>query len=153
MMAVRKPEPLELKDYHAIDEPVMGTSAKCNPPLQPTFQPCEIVCLEYLKTRLYAEVMQIVPQRRVCWARPLVLLSTSELDLEPVMLHDLRCGSDLLLPIALFRVAFDTEAIPVLAHLYASSEPTDPDADRIAHQQLSQLVKAVCQAHPEAFQA
>ncbi len=37
------------------------------------FQPRQILCLEHGQSRLYAEVIQVVPDRPVCWLRPLIL--------------------------------------------------------------------------------
>ena len=37
------------------------------------FQPRQILCLEHEQSRLYAEVIQVVQDRPVCWLRPLIL--------------------------------------------------------------------------------
>lgn len=124
----------------------------------PTFQSCQIVCLEHEANRLYAEVVQVAAPRQVCWVRPLILvlhqpdaLGWHE-DLPETRLYDLRGGADLLLPVTLFRAALDEEVIPVMPYLYA--EETSELAMRlesIEPSQLRQLVKTICQAHPEAF--
>lgn len=110
-------------------------------------QPHQIVFLQCKSQRLYAEVIQTVPDRRLCWARPLVLLnqpfddgeqfrlgSSYPLSMEPPslgtfpvgtlpteaiteMLVDLRQVSDLLLPLSWFQAAVDTDVIPILAQL------------------------------------
>lgn len=122
----------------------------------PSFQPCQIVCLEHETTCLYAEVVQIVAGRQVCWVRP-ILLADAALAQNPglpVQWHDLRNGADLLLPAVLFRAAFDTEVIPLLDYLYTAEQAEVSDkADRPGHQQLNQFVRQVWQAHPEAFQS
>lgn len=124
-------------------------------------QPSQIVCLELGATCLYAEVVQIVEARRLCWAHPLVLAmdslgtedfpQSSEHQFERSC-HDLRQGSDLLLPAVLFRQALDVEAIPLLSSLYkldtiAHSEPNAI----VARRQLNEFIRQICQAHPEAF--
>ena len=125
--------------------------------------PSQIVCLELDLTCLYAEVVQIVEARRLCWARPLVLvIGSSEVtdfsqsfeprSQNPPYWHDLRQGADLLLPTILFRQAFDVEAIPVLSSLCRLDESADstPQAT-LVHHQLSDFVRQLCQSYPGAF--
>lgn len=121
------------------------------------FQPCQIVCLEDEVNYLYAEVVQTVVQRQICWVRPLILL-TKPLDASfqaeamPSQWYDLRHGADLLLPLTLFRAALDSEVIPLLAHLYhLDSEAGVDKADPNGHKSLSQFIQRLCCAHPEAF--
>jgi len=120
-----------------------------------TFQPSQIVCLEHGATRLYAEVVQVAEPRQVCWVRPLALVeSDSAIAVETLPeLHDLRQGSDLLLPIALFRLAIDTEVIPVLAYLYAETSTVISKTGQTNHQHLSQFVRQVCLTHRSLFAA
>lgn len=113
------------------------------------FQPRQIVGLEHETTRLYAEIIEFVESRQVCWVRPLMLaISTPESDL-PLTLYDLRLGADLLWPASLFQPALDTEVIPFLVQL------NDPDAQAVnrsdAQQQLSRFVREVWQAYKNAF--
>ncbi|PZV13261.1 MAG: hypothetical protein DCF22_11095 [Leptolyngbya sp.] len=119
----------------------------------PAFQPSQIVCLEHGSSRLYAEVVQVAEPRQVCWVRPLALVENdSAIAVEaPPELHDLRQGSDLLLPIALFRLAIDTEVMPVLSHLYAEDDSITSKAGQTKHQYLSQFVRQVCLAHRSLF--
>ncbi len=116
------------------------------------FQPSQIVCLEHEGTCLYAEVIQIVESRQLCWVRPL-MLATAPLDVEPVpqppILHDLRQGADLLWPLSLFRTTLDTEAIPLLAQLQALKAQSE--GCQLAHRQLSHFVRQVWQAHQTQF--
>jgi len=86
------------------------TRGNCN------FSPRQILCLEHRYARLYAEAIEIVPERDLCWARPLILeIGTPGSDL--VEYWDLREGADLLWPQTLFRLAIDEEAIPILSQL------------------------------------
>jgi len=117
------------------------------------FQPNQIVCLEFGDRCLYAEMIQVVSVRGLCWVRPLMLVElTSEGDSvsdEKHILWDLRGGSDLLWPLSLFRVAMDTEAIAFLTQLQLL-ESEGKDA-AIAHRQLRDFVGKVWEALPSAF--
>ncbi|MBE9180787.1 hypothetical protein IQ268_19690 [Oculatella sp. LEGE 06141] len=138
-------------------------------------QPAQIICLEHETACLYAEVIQVVTARQQCWVRPLFLkiasLPEQLNDANPasapdLILYDLRQGADLICPLSLFRMALDTEVIPLLTILddakYCSPagdtesniddyRTTAIDNPGIAHQQLRELVRNVWQAHPEAF--
>ena len=108
------------------------------------FQPRQIVCLEHEGTCLYAEVIQVVVSRQLCWVRPLLLGTLpSECSVnESLPPTDLRSCADLLWPIALFRPAFDTEVIPLLVMLASSENERNPAAAK----QLNQFVYQVWQA-------
>lgn len=125
-------------------------------------QPSQIVCLELDRTFLYAEVVQVVEARRLCWARPLVLFIDSS-ETVPSQLselrsndspnwHDLRQGADLLLPTILFRQALDVEAIPVLSSLCGlEAIANSPPHDAKASHQVSEFIRQLCLSHPDAF--
>ncbi len=123
------------------------------------FQPSQILCLAWKDSYLYAEVIQTATERHLCWVRPLALVMGLE-DFRPdvqqfeaseqTVIYDLRQGADLLWPTRLFRVALDTEVIPLLMQL--GDEKQNPERDRLAHQQLRDFVYCVWQAHPEVFQ-
>ncbi|MCL1468436.1 hypothetical protein [Argonema galeatum] len=116
------------------------------------FQPSQIVCLEHEETRLYAEVIQIVRPRQMCWARPLMLVvpeSFSQTHRDQSTLYDMRQGADLLWPSILFRAALDTEVMPLFTYLQASK--TQPDSSQMAHQQLQDFVRQVWLAHQNNF--
>jgi hypothetical protein len=119
------------------------------------FLPSQIVCLEHEATRMYAEVVQIVETRHLCWARPLALVVGSDLESHPQIdsknLYDLRQGADLLLPTILFRQALDTEVIPLLSQLYGLEEEAKGHEAIAARQSLHQLIRQICQTHPDAF--
>lgn len=113
------------------------------------FQPRQIVCLEHESTYLYAEIIDFVELRQVCWVRPLMLAFIEAGSDELLALYDLRLGSDLLWPASLFRPALDTEVIPLLVQLNVSDTSALICSD--AHQQLSRFVHEVWQAHKSAF--
>ena len=129
---------------------------KASIPSNSNFQPCQIVCLEHENTRLYAEIIQVVDTRQVCWVRPLMLtvLPQEAADslhpsLERPILYDLHQSADLVWPIALFRPALDTEVIPFLVRLDDPDTPLEKNSD--ANKQLSCFVRQVWQAYKSEF--
>lgn len=130
--------------------------------------PHQILCLEHEETSLYGEVIQVIAKRNLYWLRPLALVwcepkqANKQADSELVtVLYDLRQGVDLLCPRDLFRVALDTEVIPVLTQLEHekaervlstnSLEEDLSEAQPIAHRQLQAFIRQIWQAQPEAF--
>ena len=110
-----------------------------------TFQPGQIVSLEHEDRNLYAEVIQVVVSRQLCWVRPLLLVTfTPELPL----IIDLRDASDLLWPISLFRPALDTEVITLLSQVLAKETKAEPDL--FAQQQLNQFIHQLWQVYQES---
>jgi len=119
------------------------------------FKPGQIVSLECQNACLYAEVIQVVEARQICWARPLMLAvlvsgkDSSDRPWQEYTLCDLREGADLLWPLNLFRAAVDTEVISLLTQLQ-SLESEKKDA-AIASRQLRDFVDRVWEAYPSAF--
>ncbi|MEB3181148.1 MAG: hypothetical protein VKL59_19245 [Nostocaceae cyanobacterium] len=99
----------------------------------------QIVFLEHRDSRLYAEVVQVVPSRQLCWVRPLVLVTLVDQDSQ---LTDLSSCSDLLWPISLFRPAMDVEVIPLLTQMLALESS---EQELIAKQQLHHFINLVWQ--------
>lgn len=133
------------------------------------FQPNQILYLQHRATRLYAEVIQIVPERQMGWVRPLAMVElpheedwySAPLQLDDatgrLLLHDLQQGADLLCPLSLFQMALDIEVVPILMALETSKhQPNTAQAtfetSQTAHRQLREFVHRLWQAHPEAFQ-
>ncbi len=108
------------------------------------FHPGQIVSLEHDDSKLYAEVIQVVISRHLCWVRPLLLLVKSS-ESEPPLINDLREASDLLWPLDFFRPALDTEVIPILSQVLAK-EPK-PEIDSSTKQLLHQFIHEVWQAY------
>lgn len=126
------------------------------PSSPPVFQPLQIVCLEHAPFYLYAEVVQTVETKQICWVRPLVLAEQeSFLNLYSGSLpagsqpYDLRQGADLLLPTILFRAAIDTEVIPLLSQLGALDESKSTAQE--TRLRLNQFVREVCLSRPDIF--
>lgn len=110
------------------------------------FQPGQIVSLDYGDRNLYAEVIQVVVERELCWVRPLLLVTLTQ---EPPLITDLRDGSDLLWPINLFRPALDTEVITIMSQVFAKAPKTEPDL--AAKQQLHQFIQQVWQVYQQGL--
>ncbi|HEY9664269.1 MAG TPA: hypothetical protein V6C65_37980 [Allocoleopsis sp.] len=119
--------------------------------------PYQILCLEHEDTSLYGEVIQIIVERKLCWLRPLALLRREPQDPENIeTFYDLRQSADLLYPVSLFRVAIDTEVLPILTRLERPKNGQNPIAaledDQMMHQQLHSFIRQIWRARPEAFQ-
>ena len=76
----------------------------------------EIVYIENQELRLFAEVIQTIPDRNRCWVKPLAL--AIYMDFQFKLLHNLQECAQLILPVSLFRVALDTEVVPVMMELF-----------------------------------
>jgi hypothetical protein len=126
------------------------------------FVPNQIVCIESGRSWLFGEMVQHVTARQQCWVRPLVLAIAVDplARLEAIggegwEWHDLREGSDLLLPEGWWREALDMEVLPLMALLYqAEDKPVvGQPRDQVARQQLHGFVRQVCQAQAAIFTA
>lgn len=126
---------------------------------QPKFQDRQIIYLQHGTVRLYAETIQIIQPRQLCWARPLALTHLQdELGVnfhQPLILHDLRQGSDLILPLSLFHIALDIDAMPIMTQLNAPEDrfSTESSANnsQVSPSLLQNFVHQVWQAYPEHF--
>lgn len=108
--------------------------------IKSNFQSGQIVFLEYGDSRLYAEVIQVVAERNLCWVRPLLLV-IQEYSLSKVT--DLRSTSDLLWAINLFQPALDTEVIELYTQILIK-EPK-PELLPAAKQELHQFIQRLWQ--------
>ncbi|HAO12214.1 MAG TPA: hypothetical protein DCQ51_13825 [Planktothrix sp. UBA8407] len=131
------------------------------------FKPGQIVGLNHDNSCLYAEVIQVVEVRDVCWVRPLMLIeglseppennfSSFGFTPETFTLYDLRPSPDLIWPTRLFKAALDTEVITFLAQL-ESPEANYPGVKRVnacsAHQQLQDFIGQVWRAYANVFES
>ena len=89
------------------------------------FSSNQVVCIEQGELLLFAEVVQMVPERARCWARPLAIAQMMPNSLSLGLLHDLRESAHLLLPAVVFRAALDVEVMPLMTALY-HPEKTEP---------------------------
>ena len=109
--------------------------------ISPNFQTGQIVSLDYGNTNLYAEVIQVVTERDLCWVRPILLANLTQ---EVPIIMDMRYASDLLWPINLFRPALDIEVISLLSQLLPKE--LKADLDTVAQLQLHQFIYQFWQA-------
>ena len=114
-----------------------------------------IVCLEHQNTCLYGEVIQVVEARQIGWVRPLLLRvavsQPDQIELPQEQIYPLQSGADLLWPICLFRMALDTEVMPLLSQLH-NHQPPNQAATTASRYQLKQFVHQVWEAYPQAFE-
>ncbi|WP_448561107.1 hypothetical protein [Trichothermofontia sp.] len=126
------------------------------------WQPHQIVYLQAEHARLFAEIIQVIPDRQVLWLRPLALeksrphpdspplaavtLATVETQArsDESEIHDLRQGSDLLWPMTRVQPALDLEVIPLLARLGSESPKLEPPI-YLAHQHLYNFIQQLYQ--------
>ena len=118
------------------------------------FKSGQIVCLESNQGFLYGEVIQNIAQRQICWVRPLIVTVTEEQDSFVTEANqkiiDLRSASDLLLPLSLFRVSYDTEVVDLLMEL--ATRKQSEDSLQISSY-LNQFIKQVWIDNQNIFQA
>jgi hypothetical protein len=109
-------------------------------------QPGQIVSLEYGDRNLYAEVIQFVASRQLCWVRPLLMVTL--IQESPPLITDLRDASDLLWPANLFHPALDIEVITFLSQVLAKEPKTEPDS--ATKLQLNQFIHQLWQTYQDS---
>lgn len=118
------------------------------------FKVNEIICLENHSRYLYGEVIQLLPNRGLCWFRPMCLVVFKESGdrpspiIEPTQLIDLQSGSDLLWPITLFRPALDTEVVSLLPLL---GDRYSPSVNTPNKQYLNRFIQQVWRDNRDKF--
>ena len=116
-----------------------------------SFKINQIICLEDVDTRLYGEVIQLIPDRKICWFRP-ICMTIGELNLdsgiERGQLVCLDSSSDLLWPISLFRPALDMEVISLLSELDDSKNLGSQVSN---HQHFNRFVRQVWESNQDKF--
>ena len=111
-----------------------------------SFSPNQVVCIEQGERLLFAEVVQMVPERSRCWARPLAIAQVVPNSLSLGLVHDLRESAHLLLPAALFRSALDVEMMPLMTALYHPEKTEcedDVPLESATRQALHQFVQGL----------
>lgn len=123
--------------------------------IKPKFQSGQIISLDDDNKHLYAEVIEEVVSRGLCWVRPLLLVEyyndlqythhhfSPNLDEDTTNIVDLREAGDLLWTTSAFRPALDTEVINLISQLV----PKDLrlEIDKIAHKQLNLFINQLWQ--------
>ena len=137
--------------------------------------PSQILYLEHSTSRLYAEAIQVVEQRHLCWARPTLLIqglpasSSSSLGsrleqqarqdaiaaaaADPtrssLSIYDLEDCPDLIWPLALFEIACDIDFFALLVQLKINP---DAIALRDGSSQLNIFIRSFWHTHANVFQ-
>ena len=117
------------------------------------FTVAQIIYLEHQHTRLYGEVIQLLPQRGLCWFRPMCMTKGDFSDHSngtSLNLINLKSCSDLLWPMILFRPALDTEVVSFL-HLLSNDSAESLAHMKSSRQYLNKFVQQVWQANKDKF--
>ena len=131
-----------------------------------TIAPSQILYLENGSSRLYAEAIQIVESRRLCWARPTLLIQglPTEGDLadrqaaiataaahpesSELSFYGLEDCPDIIWPVALFNLAFDIDFFSLISWLESHPETA---ACRRGQRPLQQFVGSFWPAQAGTF--
>ena len=133
--------------------------------------PSQVLYLEHGSARLYAEAIQIVEARQLCWVRPTLLiqdLPTQQGDAQALAdrqaaiataavnpessslsLYDLENCPDLIWPTAFFSIAFDVDFFALLVQLKRCPNSCTHSSQR----QLDEFVRSFWLAHQDTFRA
>jgi hypothetical protein len=128
--------------------------------------PSQVLYLEHGSSRLYAEAIQIVDTRQLCWARPTLLIqglpkgpslrqdriaaAATAPERSELHLYDVEDGPDLIWPLDLFHIACDIDFFSLLVQL--KMNPDDIDRHR-GNKHLNDFIRSFWHTHTEAFQA
>ncbi len=104
------------------------------------FRSQEIVYIQNDELRLFAQVIQTIPDRNRCWVKPLALAHYGDFQFR--LLHDCQDCAQLILPIYLFHAAVDTDVIPVMMELFQleKSRELSLDTTSISRQALHHFI-------------
>ena len=126
--------------------------------------PSQILYLEHESARLYAEAIQVISQRRLCWARPTLLIqglpenvpsakrqdvianTAQSPDQSSLKLYDLEGCPDLIWPIAPFQIAYDLDFFSLIVQLKIA-----PNGSSQSSSQLNEFIHSFCKAHTDIF--
>jgi len=104
--------------------------------------PSQILYLEHGPSRLYAEAIQVISTRKLCWSRPTLLIAglpedsasrrqaaIAEAAQHPssssLELYDLKGAPDLIWPLAPFQLAYDLDFFSLLVQLKMNPNGAD----------------------------
>ena len=127
--------------------------------------PSQILYLEHGSSRLYVEAIQVVRQRRLCWARPTLLVqglpegvtlakrqdvisSTVQYpEQSSLKLFDLEGCPDIIWPLTPFQLAYDLDFFSLIVQLKLTP---NGDAQR-SSRQLSEFIHSFWETHTDIF--
>lgn len=99
----------------------------------------QVIFIQCENDRLYGELVQRVPERRICWVRPLSLCLSADSQTKARLL-DVRNGPDIICADHLIQPALDTEWIAVLNQLSILKVACDyPEANQFLRRFLQKL--------------
>ena len=127
--------------------------------------PSQILYLEHGSSRLYAEAIQVVDTRHLCWTRPALLIqglpegnsahrqaAIASAVLSPddsrLELYDLGDCPDLIWPLLLFQIAYDIDFFSLLIQLKISPDLTT----QCSNAQFNAFIHGFWRTHASAFQ-
>lgn len=133
--------------------------------------PSQILYLEHGPSRLYAEAIQIVSKRRVCWARPTLLIhnlpesgapgarqaviadAAQSLEHSSLILYDLEGCPDLIWPIEPFHLAYDLDFFSLLIQLKITPNESRVQTNRqqANSSHLNEFIQSFWRTHPDIF--
>lgn len=133
--------------------------------------PSQVLYLEHGSARLYAEAIQVVETRQLCWVRPTLLIQDLPIQqgdaqaladrqvaiataaVSPkssnLSFYDLENCSDLIWPTAFFSIAFDVDFFALLVQLKRCPDNGTYRSQR----QLNEFVRSFWLAHQDTFMA
>ena len=129
--------------------------------------PSQILYLEHGNRRLYAEAIQVVDTRHLCWARPTLLIcglptdgdagkrqdaiasAATDLTQSALNLYALEECPDLIWPLSLFDIAYDLDFFSLLVQLKMNDHAPGSEHGR---EPLNQFIRSFWHAHTETFQ-
>ncbi len=129
--------------------------------------PSQILYLEHDSERLYAEAIQVVENRHLCWARPTLLIqglpqtnspevrqaaiaaAATSPETSSLTLYDLEGGPDLIWPLDLFQIALDLDFFSLLVQLKINP---DEIALRNSSRPLNTFIRSFWHEHTDVFQ-
>ncbi|MEM6598759.1 MAG: hypothetical protein AAF810_15990 [Cyanobacteria bacterium P01_D01_bin.36] len=128
--------------------------------------PSQILYLEHGSSRLYAEAIQVVSNRQVCWARPTLLIqklpenvsgatrqaaiasAAQSFENSPLEMYDLEGSPDLIWPMAPFNIAYDLDFFSLLVQIkIAPDEKRQPNSSG----QLNEFIRSFWHTHTDIF--
>jgi hypothetical protein len=108
------------------------------------FKTDRIVCIDREDLHLFAEVIDNIAIDSRCWVRPLAIARSDPESFKLEFLHDLRDAAQLILPADLFRVALDTEVLPLISELFhpANDLIRSANAQRVLYRFIADLYRS-----------
>jgi len=129
--------------------------------------PSQILYLEHGSSRLYAEAIQVVSNRQVCWARPTLLIqrlpedvpgatrqaaiasAAQSFETSQLQMYDLEGCPDLIWPLAPFNIAYDLDFFSLLVQLKINP---DEATQTKGGGQLNEFIRSFWHTHTDIFE-